>query len=242
MFQCTGLFEDIYGDTVDAVISDDIPTSTEQAATSPVMSHAGAHDILQSDEMTSTPDVNECKQFHQRTCGCDKDQGNPCSKLFPLEHYIEMRAHCSFLTKDELDLALMGFISSAILDSETVKDGRHQHPAKRKRLTMTYKHHGMEVCRKTFLFLHGIGKDRLQNVKDHYKVEGLQVRINKNTKRSPHHAMPFAAKRYVLAFLNNYAEENAILLPGRIPGYKRDDIKLLPSSRSKAVRIFKHVL
>ena len=35
--------------------------------------------------------------------------------------------------------------------------------------------------------------------------------------------------------LENYAEENASLLPGRIPNYKRDDIKLLPSSRSKKV-------
>ena len=67
------------------------------------------------------------------------------------------------------------------------------------------------------------------------KTEGIQVRINKNTKRSPHHAMPFPAIKYVVTFLNNYAEEHAISLPGRIPGYKRDDIRLLPSNRSKAV-------
>lgn len=172
------------------------------------------------------------------TCGCDKDQGNPCSKQFPLEHYIERRAQCSFLSKDELNLVLMGFVSSAMLDSEVVKNGRHQNPAKRRRLTMGYKHHGLDVCRKTFLFLHGIGKDRLQNIRDHYKEEGLQARIHKNTKRSPYHAMPFDATSYVLTFLENYAEENAILLPGRIPAYKRDDIKLLPPNPSKAVRLF----
>ena len=170
-------------------------------------------------------------------CGCDKDQGNPCSKHFPLEHYIEQRAQCSFLSKDELDLVLMGFVSSAMLDSEVVKNGRHQNPAKRRRLMMGYKHHGLDVCRKTFLFLHGIGKDRLQNIRDHYKEEGLQARIYKNTKRSPYHAMPFDTT-YVLTFLENYAEENAILLPGRIPAYKRDDIKLLPPNPSKAVGLF----
>jgi len=79
---------------------------------------------------------------------------------------------------------------------------------------MTYKHHGVQVCRKTFLLLCGIGKDHLQNVKDHYKEEGLQVQINRNTKHVPYYAVPFAAKRHVLTFLNNYAEENAILLPG----------------------------
>ena len=57
---------------------------------------------------------------------------------------------------------------------------------------MGYKHHGVDVCRKT-LYLHGIGKDRLQSIKDHYKEEGLQAYI---TKCSPYHAMPFDATSY----------------------------------------------
>ena len=39
----------------------------------------------------------------------------------------------------------------------------------------------------------------------------------------------------LVTFLNNYAEKNAILLPGRIPGYKRDTLQLLPSSTTKKV-------
>ena len=34
-------------------------------------------------------------------------------------------------------------------------------------------------------------------------------------------------------FLTNYVEENAVLLPGRIPGFKNDDIQLLSSSDTK---------
>lgn len=34
-------------------------------------------------------------------------------------------------------------------------------------------------------------------------------------------------------FLHTYSECNAILLPGRIPGYKRTDVELLPSSTTK---------
>ena len=37
----------------------------------------------------------------------------------------------------------------------------------------------------------------------------------------------------LLTFLDNYNAENTILLPGRIPGYKRDDWKLLTSSTTK---------
>ena len=83
-------------------------------------------------------------------------------------------------------MVLIGFISSAVLDSDAVKAGHHQNPAKRKRHRMEYKHHGVDVCIKTFLFLHGIGKECLQNVKDHYKEEGLLVHVRKNAKHSPH--------------------------------------------------------
>ena len=37
----------------------------------------------------------------------------------------------------------------------------------------------------------------------------------------------------MVRFLLSYAEQNALLLPGRIPGYSPSDIKLLPSSASK---------
>lgn len=79
--------------------------------------------------------------------------------LFILDHYSELHAQCSLLTHDELDPVLMGFLSSAMLDSDNVKDGRHQKPAKRRCLTISYMHHGVDVCKKTFLFLHSIEKD-----------------------------------------------------------------------------------
>ena len=106
---------------------------------------------------------------------------------------------------------------------------------------MKYKHRGVSICRKTFLFLHDVGKDRLQALKQHYiSRDGLETRVHGNTKRAPKHAFPYSTKKHVVKFLQNYAEENSLLLPGRIPGYKRDDIKLLPSNRSKRVCI--HVL
>ena len=37
----------------------------------------------------------------------------------------------------------------------------------------------------------------------------------------------------MVRFLLNYSEQHGLLLPGRVPGYARDDIKLLPSSKSK---------
>src|SRR6218665_1210185 len=40
--------------------------------------------------------------------------------------------------------------------------------------------------------------------------------------------------RAVTKFVLGFAEQNALLLPGRIPGYKRFDIEILPSSKTKA--------
>ena len=54
-----------------------------------------------------------------------------------------------------------------------------------------------------------------------------------NTFQQPHHAFTCTDLRHIVTFLTNFAEANAILLPGRIPGYKRDDVELLPTQLTK---------
>ena len=39
--------------------------------------------------------------------------------------------------------------------------------------------------------------------------------------------------KYTVTFIKNYVETNGILLPGRIPGYKRMDVQLLPTHTMK---------
>ena len=184
----------------------------------------------------ASPEEDMCKKFKEQTCGCRKVPGKQhCSGLFPVDHYLELRAQSSFLTRDKLDLVLMGSIMCTVLRDDCVRDGRHK-PAKRRKLTtMMHMHEGHEVCKKTFCFLYGIGKDRLRAVKENYLGNGLVTRTHGNKKRLPHNASSPDTINNVVMFLQNYAEENAILLPGRIPSHKRDDIKLLPSSRSKRV-------
>ena len=76
---------------------------------------------------------------------------------------------------------------------------------------------------------------RLENIKRHYLEHGMDIRVHKNTRRLPPRTMSFVEITSLVKFIENHAEQHAILLPGRIPGYKRDDIKLLPSSTSKKV-------
>lgn len=69
----------------------------------------------------------------------------------------------------------------------------------------------------------------------HYIATGLLARTHGNTNRLPKNALTFTEVKNVVKFLENYAEAHAILLPGRIPGYKRTDLQLLPSSTTKKV-------
>ena len=84
-----------------------------------------------------------------------------------------------------------------------------------------------------FRFLHGISKNKLYNITRSLIENGLTPRVHGNTKRLPVHTITLKSVEYVVRFLLNFAEQHALLLPGRVPGYSRDDIKLLPSSTTK---------
>ena len=77
-------------------------------------------------------------------------------------------------------------------------------------------------------------------MKDSFLATGLTTRVHGNKNNKPKHALTFDEIKYLVTFITNYAERHAILLPGRIPGYKRDDVQLLPSSTTKKVYLVQH--
>ena len=72
-----------------------------------------------------------------------------------------------------------------------------------------------------------------KTLRSHCEENGLVPRIQGNTNRLPPNALTFGDVQKVVSYIQNYAEDHAILLPGRIPGYKRTDLQLLPSSTTK---------
>ena len=175
----------------------------------------------------------KCSKFLEDTCGCKGADGKPCSSLFTEEYYITFRAQASFLTREQLDLVLLGSVMSAVSDGE-VSAGRHK-PAKCQRTAVTYMHKGHHVCRSTFNFLYGVGKHHVPAIKKNFREHGLETRVHGNTRIRPLNTLSWVIVMNTVKFICNYAEQNAILLPGRIPSHKRDGIKLLPSSDSKKV-------
>ena len=191
-------------------------------------------------ELEQRAEIDKCTSFVQRTCCCRMADGKPCSSVFPVEYYIETRSQASLLTRQQLNLVLLGSVMSTTAVEKDVTRGRHK-PIKRQRLSTGYMHRGYQLCKTTFNFLYGIGKHRVPAIRKDFVSNGLEVRVHGNTRRAPHHASSFSTIKNTILFIQNYAEQNAILLPGRIPNQKRDDVKLLPSSDSKKVR-YKHML
>lgn len=200
--------------------------STDEPRNEHPTGHTGQHI---SDEVA-------CNDFIRHTCGCKKAGGNPCSSMFSVEHYIVLRAQSALLTRTELDMVILGSIMSTTLDdTHSIKDGRHK-DTKRRKVSSNFMHHGHNVCKVTFAFLYGIGiNHRVLAIRKHYKENGMETRTHQNSKRLPPRTLSFDDINRLVNFLQQYAEQHAILLPGRVPSHKRDDVKLLPSSNSKKV-------
>ena len=157
MYNLTELF-DSQVDSPTFIVENEPPLTATSTVVPPFTPDTSA-ESCPPDEPSESPDVHKCQEFVDRTCGCHFVNGRPCSDLFPLEHYIQLRAQSSFLTRDELDLTLIGAIMSTVIQDDYVRDGRHKNPKRRKQTRTSYMHHGHEICKKTFTFLHGIGKD-----------------------------------------------------------------------------------
>ena len=111
---------------------------------------------------------------------------------------------------------------------------RHHHNTEaRQRSYTAFLHLSKHVCRRMFCLLHAIFTRRLVNVKAHILANGLTSRVHGNTRRLPVHALSLDDRQNIVQYIRNYAEVNAILLPGRVPGYKCDDVQLLPAATTK---------
>lgn len=193
----------------------------------------GLHTLTDEVTITSLPtDVAEKERvsgFMTSGCGCNKR----CSQQFSLEYVTAVRASCAELSHCELDMAILGQLMAGMNSSSTVSTSARHKEGERHKSYTSFSHQGKPVCLCMFRFLHGIGMKRLKNLMRSLKENGLTPRVHGNSKRKPKHALSFSSTEYVVRFLFTYAEQHALLLPGRVPGYSRSDIQLLPSSVSK---------
>ena len=169
-------------------------------------------------------------RFASAGCNCKYFGGEPCCKTFSGSHYLKVRDKCRQLTWSELDLVVMGQLL-ALTQTDQMTQAKKHSPKERRKSFTCFKHGGHNICIRTFCFLHTIGRSKFQSIKAHFESNDLCPRHRSCVK--PRHALRLCDIQYVVAFIRNYADDNTILLPGRIPGYKSADIVLLPSSTTK---------
>ena len=105
----------------------------------------------------------------------------------------------------------------------------------RQRTRMPIFLHSHRICLKTFLFMHRLHKTRFYSRVKHNRVSGLSLPTHGNKSwRLPSSAFSAETIKRVLKFIMNVAEDQVFLLPGRVPGLKRTDKKLLTTSMTKS--------
>lgn len=85
-----------------------------------------------------------------------------------------------------------------------------------------------------YVFCHQIKIKRIKRLTKFYNEKGLIAKVHGNTGKTTKKVTNFRDTEFVMKFLNNYAEQNAIFLPGRSATVYNSRLKLLPSSDSKA--------
>lgn len=171
--------------------------------------------------------IAKVQKFMQDGCGCRRGlKSGQCSDQFTEETILNNVYNCLELSHAELDLVILANIQAFTL-IEVAGEKRKRSPP------YSFLHQSQPICKEMFLNLYGISKSRFQRLVEHYQSCGISLRIHGNSKRLPHNALPLAVNEDVKNFLSNYADENAVLLPGRIPGFKNEDIQLLSSSDTK---------
>ena len=104
----------------------------------------------------------------------------------------------------------------------------------RQKQKMDYKFRGYNVCMKGYLFLHGIGRKRLRLLRKRVSDHGIQPVKHGNTGRVPTaKVMSFDDVCHAVKFSQNYAENNALVLPGRVASHHDSTLQLLPRWKTK---------
>ncbi|KAI0229463.1 hypothetical protein LSAT2_020106 [Lamellibrachia satsuma] len=188
------------------------------------------------------------KMYTQNIDGLERAAGIPEDKLVEA-HGTFATATCqkcrkrydgdyikgAILQNYEKDLIILERISSTIHNASMTEKSKQKQQMTRQQQRTNYCVEGQWVCREKS-FLHWISQDELTSLLKHYKEFRLTPRYKKSGGQctADVRLLTHADIARVVAFLINLAEDHALMLPGRIPGFRRFDIKLLPSNYTKA--------
>ena len=155
------------------------------------------------------------EEFLKKSC-CK----NNCVRGFNVTDIERIRDSFLDLTTEEKDIYILS------LFTQWFKPGQSSD-------AIEYRMEGKKLCRQTFLFFTNISKTKLQNLRVHYNQEGLQSRRHGNFGRASPNSHSFETRQTIKTFIENFADNHGVILPGRIPSYRDQSIILLSSAETK---------
>ena len=219
--------DSISADCVDTPIFIDINAVVEAA--SDTICNSGLDIGTVVVEIDDSKDVEErqIERFLSQGCKCKLNNGIPCCTLFTSSQLLADRDECRQLIHDQLDLVIKRQLRSLCQTDSTTQKSKarnveHQHAA------TLFRFGGHRICIQYVSgFLHIVSHKRFNAIKLSWMEKGLSPQVI--SKVLPHNTTKLSDIKSVVRFILQYAKDHAILLPGRIPGYKRDDLRTTSS-------------
>uniref|UniRef100_A0A8W8MKS9 Uncharacterized protein n=1 Tax=Magallana gigas TaxID=29159 RepID=A0A8W8MKS9_MAGGI len=171
--------------------------------------------------------------FYGNTCGCSRLYGKPCSSVIDRNVLNDYRNICLETDKSELDMLIKVQLFHHRNNSSETSAKKHK-TKERERVRQVYHFSGIQVCRETFAFAHGISRKTIDSIARSLDHDGFGARIHGNKGKSPKHALTMEDVKRVKQFLISYANKYGLPLPGRLPNFRNEKTILLPSDKTKA--------
>ena len=137
-----------------------------------------------------------------------------CSSKFDDEMVKEHILSCKEMDPKELDMYILGQLSALLPPP----------PAR-----TTYRFRGNEICKPMFQFINSISAKKLKSLVQHFRANGNIPRQHGNAGKRPHNTTSEETMADLLLFLDNYAIEHGLNLPGRVAGHRDDRSIILPA-------------
>ncbi|XP_076449423.1 uncharacterized protein LOC143285915 [Babylonia areolata] len=181
---------------------------------------------------------------HQWSCHCKQikvasktagDHRSGCIAQFTPDEIVEFQLSIQDMSREAKDILVIGMVAMCIRTGDKTECTRRKEQKDRQKSRSSYILMGKSVCSKTFCKLVCIGDQKLKTLCKHYKEFGLVPRnLKSGGRKNNTKALSLPDTERVVDFIKGYAQHHAVSLPGRVPGFKRDDIQLLPSAETKS--------
>ena len=111
----------------------------------------------------------------------------------------------SEIPSESFDLILLSHMQQTRLTPKqaktTQKTVSHTKVSERKIASVQFSLFGLQVCKKTYLFAHGVGEKRYRNLCKNFDINGVTPRIHKNARKVPLNACSAEQEKQVVTFI-----------------------------------------